>query len=61
MDDYTEKIGFEEEISSEFFSVGYRKLGLRTMVTSSTFNDVTYHISNAATKALIEEVFGVMI
>ncbi len=59
IDNFTDgRIGYSEEISSEFFSAGYRKLGFRTMATASTFQNITYQLGNDKALETVQTVFG---
>lgn len=40
------KLNHPEEISSEFFTAGYRTLGFRAMDTAATFEDISYELGN---------------
>lgn len=49
---------YPTEITSEFFSSGYRILGFRTMDTAVTFENISYEIGNEKALKTLQEVFG---
>ncbi len=52
------KLVYPAEITSEFFSSGYRMLGFRAMDATVTFENISYEIGNEKALEILQKVFG---